>query len=123
MKRLSKPIFLEYDSRTMEKPNQSSVELPDVLTPNEIPVTNPHNLSTVYANHFGASATGTDFTIYFLELSQMPGPGGSVHKQELKAAITLPMVSIAGLIQVLKQVLDNNQAQLAEIQKQMKSGR
>jgi hypothetical protein len=123
MKRLFKSIFLEYDSRTMSTSTQPPPKLPDTLTPNEIPVSNPHNLSTSYANHFGASATMSDFTLFFMEISQIPGPTGPIHKQELKAAITVPMVSIAGMIQILQQVRDNNSAQLAEIKKQMESGK
>ena len=118
MKRLFKPILPEYDSSIMEKNHQTFAKMPDTLTPNQIPVTNPQNLSSVYANHFGASATLSDFTMYFLELGQIPGSSGSVHKQELKAAVTLPMVSAPGLIQVLQQVIDNNKAQIAEMQKQ-----
>src|SRR5580693_5494692 len=99
MKRLFKPILLEYDFPTMEKQHLRSAKLPDTLSPNQIPVTNPQNLSTVYANQFGASATLSDFTVYFLEMIQMPGPGGTEHRQELKAAITLPMFNASALIQ------------------------
>jgi hypothetical protein len=63
MKRLFKPILPEYDSSIMEKNHQTFAKMPDTLTPNQIPVTNPQNLSSVYANHFGASATLSDFTM------------------------------------------------------------
>ena len=106
----------------MENSAKSDPQLPETLTPDVIPVSNPNNLSTSYANHFGASATIADFTMFFLELNQIPGPNGPIHKQELKAAITLPMVTIPSIIQVLQQIFRNNQAQLAEMKKQMESG-
>ena len=42
----------------------------------------------VYSNNFGVSATLTDFTIYFLEVGQIPGEKGvAAHKQEMKAIV------------------------------------
>ena len=93
-------------------PNQPlSVNLRDV------PITNPNNQSATYANHMGVSATMTDFTIYFLEMGQIPGPKGTVQKQEMKAVVTLPIMSAAGLIGVLQQVLETHKEKLAELGK------
>jgi len=58
----------------------------------------PNNLSATYANHMGVSATMTDFTIYFLEMGQIPGPKGTVQKQEMKAVVTLPIIVRCGII-------------------------
>jgi len=100
------------------KPKTKGVALPD-----EVPITNPQGLSAVYSNHFGMSATLADFTIYFLEMGQIPGPDGSIAKQELKAIVTLPFVAAAGMMQVLQQTLQQHSQQVAEIQKQMTSGK
>jgi hypothetical protein len=89
----------------------------------EVPITNPQGLSAVYSNHFGMSATLSDFTIYFLEMGQIPGPNGAIAKQELKAIVTLPFVAAAGMMQVLQQTLQQHAQQMAEIQKQMGSGK
>lgn len=110
----------------MAKPNQlqpKQPKLPGTLSPEEVPVTNPHGISATYSNHFGISATMSDFTIYFLEMGQIPGPKGQIHKQEIKAVVTLPMLMGAGMIQVLQQVLQNHSNQLEELQKQMESGK
>jgi len=93
------------------------------IAPLDIPITNPRDLSAVYSNHFGISATMTDITISFLEMGQIPGPEGPIRKQEIKAIVTLPMMAAAGMIQVLQQVLQNHSAQLQQVQKQMESGR
>lgn len=59
----------------------------------------------MYSNNFGVSATMTDFTIYFLEIGQIPGEKGvAIHKQELKAIVTLPLLAVSGLQQALQQV-------------------
>jgi hypothetical protein len=89
------------------------------MSPQDVPITNPHNLSPIYANHFGVSATMTDFTIYFLEMSQIPGPTGSEPKQEIKAILTLPIMAAGGMIQVLQQILQTHAKQLAEAQKML----
>ena len=122
MKRLFKRICLEYDSRIMAKPNQSQRKLPKSATAQEVPVTNPHNLVAVYSNHFGISGTMTDFTIFFLEMGQVPGPEGTIHKQEIKSIVTLPMLAAPALIQVLQQTLGVHASKLEEAQKQMESG-
>jgi hypothetical protein len=122
MKRLFKTAFLEYDSRIMAKPTQSQRKLPKSTTAQEVPVTNPHNLVAVYANHFGVSGTMTDFTIFFLEMGQIPGPDGAIKKQEIKSIVTLPMLAAPALIQVLQQTLGVHTSKLEEAQKQMESG-
>jgi hypothetical protein len=95
----------------------------DMVEPQNVPITNPDNVKAVYANHFGVSATMTDFTIYFLELGQVPGLKGSVHTQEMKAIVTLPLMVAAGMIQVLQQVMQKNVEQLSEMKKLMDSGK
>src|ERR1700735_2448981 len=87
-----------YDLRTMAKRPQGTrqshfVELADV------PTTNPHDIQAVYSNHFGVSATMTDFTLFFLEVGQTPGPSGPIQKQEVKSIVTLPMIAATGLMQ------------------------
>lgn len=83
----------------------------------QVPVTNPHDLSAVYANHFGVSATMTDFTLYFLELGQIPALKGTVQKQEIKAIVTLPLAAGIGMVQVLQQLLKQHSEQVAQITK------
>jgi predicted membrane-bound mannosyltransferase len=71
----------------------------------DIPVSNPHNVEAVYSNHFGISATMTDFTIYFLEVGQIPsGVSQSVQHQHVKAVVTLPLLAAAGLQEVLREM-------------------
>jgi hypothetical protein len=85
---------------------------PTGMTAAEVPVTNPHNLATVYANHFGVGATVTDFTLFFMEIGQLPGAEGPIRKNELKAAVTIPMLAIGGLIEALQQVQANHVEQI-----------
>jgi hypothetical protein len=81
-------------------------------------ITNPKDLVAVYSNNFGVSATMTDFTIYFLEIGQIPGEKGvTTSKQELKAIVTLPLLAASGLQQVLLQV----QERAAELMKLAKA--
>jgi hypothetical protein len=76
-----------------------------------IPVTNPKNIEAVYSNQFGVSATMTDFTIYFLELSQeMSLPKKSVQKQNVKAIVTLPLMAAPGLMGLLQQMMQGQAA-------------
>jgi hypothetical protein len=109
----------------MGKPNQlqpKQPKLPGTLSPDDVPITNPRDVSAIYSNHFGISATASDFTIYFLEIGQTPGPKGPIHKQEIKAIVTIPLIMAAGMVQVLQQVLQNHTNQLEELRKQMVSG-
>jgi len=119
--RLFNLIFVGYDFHIMAK-TTSTAKLPGTIPAQEVPVTNPRNIESVYANHFGVSATMTDFTVYFLEMGQIPGPEGSVHKQEVKAIVTLPLMAAPGLLQILQQVIQNHGELLAEMKKQMGSG-
>jgi hypothetical protein len=80
------------------------------IAPHNLPISNPQNISAVYANHIGASGTLTDFTLYFLEISQVPNEKGSAARQELKAAVTLPFALAEGLAQVLKQIVDGHKS-------------
>ena len=78
---------------------------PRLTRPQDVPVTNPNNVKSVYANFFGVSATMTDFTIIFLELGRSPGAVGDQNQtNEVKAIVTLPMAAVEGLQQVLKQL-------------------
>jgi|GEM_PF-4129926 hypothetical protein len=90
--------------------------------PQDVPITNPLEISAVYSNHFGVSATMSDFTIYFLELGQTPGPKGIIHKQEVKAIVTLPIMAAGGMIQVLQQILQAHANQVEEAQKKLNIG-
>jgi len=92
-------------------------------SPEDVPITNPQGLSAVYSNHFGMSATLTDFTIYFIEMGQIPGPDGPILKQELKAIVTLPIMAAAGLLQVLPQLLQQNAVSVEQLKKQMSGGK
>ena len=112
---------MEYDFRIMAKPHRTP-KIPGTVTAEDVPVTNPRGIESVYSNHFGVSLTMTDFTMFFMEMGQTPGPTGSVQKQEVKAIVTLPLMSVGGMIQVLQQVMENHRLQLAEMKKQMESG-
>lgn len=107
----SNHLTLVWDTGTMseqaKKPEKQSAF---GLAPQNMQVSNPHNVSSVYANHFGAGATLTDFSLYFLEVGQLPGENGAIAKQELKAAVTLPLALAQPLIQVLKQIVDNHKS-------------
>jgi len=79
---------------------------PVITTPQNIPVTNPDNIRAVYSNFFGASATMTDFSLFFLEIGQVPGTGGSKQHQIVKSIVTLPLEAAVGLQEVLRQMLE-----------------
>lgn len=98
-------------------------KLQGAISPLDVAITNPHNIEPVYSNHFGVSATMTDFTIYFLEMGQVPGPKGTIQKQEVKALVTLPMMVAVGMIQVLQQVIKTQTNQFDELKKLMDSGK
>jgi hypothetical protein len=83
----------------------------------DMPISNPNNVAAVYANNFGISATMTDFTIYFLELVQIPGSKSPAQKQEVRAIVTLPMLAAGGLQQITQQIVQ----QAADALKQMKT--
>jgi len=95
----------------------------DPKTLADVPITNPQNLSPVYSNHFGVSATMTDFTIHFLEVGQVPGENGTTQRQEVVALVTLPMLTAVGMIHVLQELLQNQSAQMEEVKKMMTSGK
>jgi hypothetical protein len=61
----------------------------------------------IYANHLAVGGTVTDFTIYFLELSQMPG---GPPKQEVRVAVTMPIALAEGIAQAMKEVTERNLA-------------
>jgi hypothetical protein len=86
----------------------------------DITVTNPNNLAAVYSNNFGVSATMTDFTIYFLEVGQMPGDKTVIQKQEVKAVVTLPLMAAVGLQQAMLQVWKQAQDAMKQAQAQAK---
>jgi len=96
----------------------STAFLPVGMKPSDsVPITNPKNLEAVYSNNFGLSATMTDFTIYFLEIGQVPGAkGATVEKQELKAIVTLPLMAVGGLQQVLQQIQDRMKKMMRQAQ-------
>src|SRR5690242_5274160 len=75
----------------------------------DVPITNPLGLKSVYANHVGVSGTMTDLTIYFLEVGQVPGSGGPDRHQEIKSIVTIPIIMAQGLIQALSQGLQLQQ--------------
>jgi len=106
----------------MENPSRK-LEQQKALLPNDVPITNPNNVTAIYSNHFGISATMTDFTIHFLELGQVPGRNGPIHKQEVKAIVTLPLLAAAGMMQVLQQLITAQAKQLEEMQKLMTRGK
>jgi hypothetical protein len=71
------------------------------------PVTNPRDVTAVYANNVGISATMLDFTLYFIETGQLPGEKGAVAHNELKAAVTLPLPSAMALMEAVNNMLKN----------------
>lgn len=78
--------------------------------PQSVRVSNPHNISATYANHIGAGGTLTDFSLYFIEVGQLPGENGSVTRQELKAAVTLPLALAEPLMQILQQIVEGHKS-------------
>jgi hypothetical protein len=99
----------------------SASKKPSVSQSGNIPVTNPTDLAAVYSNNFGVSATLTDFTIFFLELGQVPGVAGSIPKQEVKAIVTLPLMAGPGLVDVLQQMLQGQAEKMQDAVKMRKS--
>jgi|ERR1039457_564766 hypothetical protein len=93
-----------------EQVNKAEKQGPFGLTPQNVQVSNPHNVSSIYANHIGAGGTLTDFSLYFLEVGQLPGENGAIAKQELKAAVTLPLALAEPLIQILKQIVEGHKS-------------
>jgi hypothetical protein len=77
-----------------------------------IPITNPRGIASIYSNNIGVSSTMLDFTLFFVETGQLPGENGPVPKNELKAAVTLPMPSAGALIQALTQMLETGAEQM-----------
>lgn len=57
-----------------------------------IPITNPNQIDTVYANDITFGSTGVDFTILFTEIRQRPSSDGTSMETEriVRAHITLP---------------------------------
>jgi hypothetical protein len=90
------------------------------IQPN-VHVSNPNNVSAIYANHFGAGGTLTDFSLYFLEVGQLPGEKGTIAKQELKAAVTLPLALAEPLIQILKQIVEGHKSAIKQATEAAKS--
>ena len=90
---------------------------PAIVTPQNIPVTNPDSIRAVYSNFFGASATMTDFTLFFLELGQVPGANGPTQHQTVKAMVTLPMAAAVGLQDVLGQMLEQSKQARQQFEK------
>ena len=79
---------------------------PQVVQIQDVPVTNPNNITAVYSNHFGVGATLTDFSIFFLEVGQLPGGlAESKQHQTVKAIVTLPLSAAHGLQVVLGELL------------------
>ena len=95
----------------MSDATQSAPKI-SVMRSEDIPVTNPHGISSVYANNIGVSATMLDFTIFFVETGQIPGENGSIPKNELKSAVTMPMPSAMAIMESLKQMLQSNADQV-----------
>src|ERR1039458_2559127 len=89
----------------MASPMQPTVPAMKPTTPQNPSVSNPDNLRPVYSNFFGTSATLTDFTIYFLEMAQIPGSKGSTaQEQTVKAIVTLHLAAISALQDLLGQM-------------------
>ncbi len=54
-----------------------------------------------------------DFSLFFLELGQVPGERGPISKHEIKAIVTLPIPVAASLIEALQQIVDGHQQALS----------
>jgi hypothetical protein len=100
----------------MENSSQTATQV-GIMKPQDIPVTNPDNIEPAYSNFFGASATATDFTLFFMEVGQTPGSEGPVHRQEVKAMVTLPLMAIEGLQSVLAQIKSQTEEAIRQAQK------
>jgi hypothetical protein len=83
----------------------SQLQIP--VSAKQLPVTNPDNVATVYANNIGISATMLDFTLYFVETGQLPGEKGLIPNNKLKSAVTLPLATAMALTQALNSMLKN----------------
>jgi len=68
------------------------------------------------------TATMTDFTIHFLEVGSMPGPNGGIQRNEIKAAVTLPLVALEGLQQVIQQLLQQMKQAKPDVEKLRATG-
>jgi hypothetical protein len=95
-----------------DQPKKQGKPVPFGVAVQNLAISNPHDVSTVYANHIGAGGTLTDFSLYFVEIGQMPGQKDS--KMELKAAVTLPLALAEPLVQVLKQVIERQKMAIAQ---------
>ncbi|MDE1156273.1 MAG: hypothetical protein PW735_11175 [Acidobacteriaceae bacterium] len=84
---------------------------PQMMKSQDIPITNPDELRSVYANSVGASASLTDVRLFFTEVGADPTNAKGV--QELKAFVTIPLTTAQALHNTLQQVLDG-QKQLVE---------
>jgi len=71
----------------------------------DVRISNPNGVSSVYSNNVGASGTAVDFSLYFLELGQTPSEQGPVSKHEIKSIVTLPLALAPALLQVVQQVI------------------
>lgn len=91
--------------------NASTVVSQEPINVATMPLTNPQGVSTIYANNVGLAATLMDFTLIFCETGQLPGEKGLQPKNELRAAVTLPMPAAAALIQILAEYLKKAQEQ------------
>jgi hypothetical protein len=76
----------------------------------DIPVSNPDGISSVYSNNVAVSATMTDFSLYFLEIGQIPG---SAPVQRVKSIVTLPLSAAMGMQEVLRQMLEQRDRMVA----------
>jgi hypothetical protein len=107
----SNHLTLVWDTKTMsEQIKRAEKQGPFVLTPQNVQVSNPHNVSSVYANNIGAGGTLTDFSLYFIETGQLPFENRTITKQELKAAVTLPLALAEPLIRILQQIVDGHKS-------------
>ena len=102
----------------MPNPSESPAKQ-KLQNPQDVPVTNPNNVKSVYANFFGVNATMTDFTITFFQLGQTPGGGKPTN--EVQAVVTLPMAAVEGLQQVLKQLAVQTADAIKQAEKMMKA--
>lgn len=73
-----------------------------------LPVTNPDEVRSTYANSVGTSATGNDVRLIFTELGA--NPTGPEPEHILKALVVVPISMARQMIGLLETVLDQSDA-------------
>jgi hypothetical protein len=84
--------------------------IPSILKDAPVPVTGGQDIKPVYANFVAASATMTDFRLFFNELGTIIDGNNPRQTQEAKAIVVLPIAATKALIELLTQVSKSSEA-------------